>query len=248
MRTGEPTNFRKVLDHMTHSRQSYEVFSGFCRLAACALAAGTREAEYLEEAKRWKPEELQQFAAALGTLINEMQEKPYEDLLGHYYMEFALSSKGQQWGGEFHTPKPICDMMARMTMGEIWKEIPEGPIHVCEPACGAGAMVLGVAQETPAEHRRRLRVTCIDIKVTACDMCFINTTLWGIPARIYHGNTISMEMWAAWRNIHWVCPWLPLAMNVRNLPPQVKNIEQGQPPPPEEVKALAKAFRQMELI
>jgi len=78
----------------------------------------------------------------------------------------------------------------------------EGPITVCEPACGAGAMILSLAQACPPEVRHRLRVTAIDISRTACDMTFVNTTLWGIPTRVIHGNSLSQEYWAAWSNIH----------------------------------------------
>ncbi len=176
---------------------------------------------------------------------HDMQQKPYEDILGGYYMEFALSYRGQQWNGEFHTPKPVCDLVAQITMGDIWNEKPEGTIQCCEPACGAGAMILACAAATPPEHRRRLRFTAIDISRTACDMCFINTTLWGIPCRVYWGNTLSMEMWAAWSNIHWFCPWLTTLYPYRqDLPAE---IVQGQPPEDEEVKALAVALGQREL-
>jgi methylase of polypeptide subunit release factors len=41
-------------------------------------------------------------------------------------------------------------------------------------------MILSLAQACPPEVRRRLRVTAIDINRTACDMAFINTSLWGI--------------------------------------------------------------------
>lgn len=80
----------------------------------------------------------------------------------------------------------------------------EGPITLCEPACGAGAMILAYAQALPADARRRLRVTAIDISKVACDMCFINTTLWGIPTEVIHGDTLRMEFRASWRNIHWI--------------------------------------------
>lgn len=248
----QPTqsDFRKVLGSLAYSRQIYDVFAAFCRLAACALACETREPEYLEEAKRWKREDLEKFSMALAGLVVEMQEHPFEDLLAAYYMEFAVSSSSQKWHGEFHTPKPICEMMARMTMGEIWNEKPEGTINCLEPACGAGAMILAVAEHTPPEHRRRLRFTAIDIKETVCDMCFINTTLWCVPCRIYHGNTLSMEMWKVWTNLHWICPWLPLAMNMRrdDLPKEVSEVIQGEAPATEEVKALAVALGQQEFV
>jgi type I restriction-modification system DNA methylase subunit len=239
----KPPDFRTLLKELSHRHSTREVFDAFVRFAACALAVQTREGEYLEEAKRWEKSELESFSQALGALILEMENKPFEDLIGEYYMEFALSSKGQQWNGEFHTPKPICDLMARMTLGDMESVPPEGTITVCEPACGAGAMILSLGEACAPAVRRRLRVTAIDINRTACDMAFINTTLWGIPTRIIHGNTLSMEYWAAWSNIHWLMPWLPLALPVN--PPEMT--EQGQPPKPVEVQRIQAALGQLEL-
>ena len=52
------------------------MFTAFVRLAACVLAAGTREPVYLEEAKHWKPEELELFAQALGVYVNDAEAEP----------------------------------------------------------------------------------------------------------------------------------------------------------------------------
>ena len=236
-------DFRKILERISHHHDMRSVFDAFVRFAACALAAQTREAEYLEEAKRWDKADLDLFGQALGALTLEMETKPFEDVLGTHYMEFALSSKGRQWNGEFHTPKTVCDLMAQMVVGDL-KSLPEeGPITVCEPACGAGAMVLSIAQACPPEVRRRLRITAIDINRTACDMAFVNTTLWGIPARIIHGNTISQEYWAAWSNIHYIAPWLPLALRFET--PEAK--EQGEPPKAAEVERINVSLKQQEL-
>ena len=245
-KTNEPTNFRKIINRIAYGHDTRKVFDGFVRLSACALAAQTREPEYLEEAKRWKPDELSLFAQALSTLTMEMERRPFEDLLGAYYMEFALSTKGQQWNGEFHTPKALCDLMAKMTMPD---GLPPGDdkVTVCEPACGAGAMILALA-ESVAPQRRRLRVTAIDINKTACDMTFINTTLWGIPTKVIHGNTISQEFWSQWFNFHWLSPWLQPMGNNPDATPDVAAqvipllIEQGVPPSPEEVEQLSLAL------
>ena len=172
-----------------------------------------------------------------------MESRPFEDILGGHYMEFALSSKAQQWHGEFHTPKPICDLIAKMTLGDVESPPADGVITVCEPACGAGAMILSFAQACTQEDRRRLRVTAIDINRTACDMAFINTTLWGVPTRIIHGNTLSMGYWAAWSNLHYISPWLPLTL--RPQAPEAK--EQGQPPKPAEVERIRVSLGQQEL-
>src|SRR6266700_2574380 len=129
----QQSDFRKILERLSHRHDTRRVFDAFTCFAACALAAQTREAEYLEEAKRWEKPDLELFAEAFGALVAEMETRHFEDLIGGYYMEFALSSKGQQWNGEFHTPKPICDLMAQMTLGDVESLPAEGPITVCEP-------------------------------------------------------------------------------------------------------------------
>jgi type I restriction-modification system DNA methylase subunit len=238
----QPSDFRKILESISHRHDTRRVFDAFIRFSACALAAQTREEEYLEEAKRWEKPDLILFGEALGALIVEMESKPFEDIIGGYYMEFALSQKGQQWNGEFHTPKPICDLMAQITLDDLSSLPPERPITVCDPACGAAAMILSVAQICPADIRRRLRVTAVDISRSACDMAFINTTLWGIPTRIIHGNSLSLECWAAWSNIHYIMPWLPLGLRKVT----DKAGEQGKPPKPAEVERLRSAIHRQQ--
>ena len=231
-----PPDFRKLIESLLHSHSPSTVFHAFVRLAACAVAAGTREAEYLEEAKRWTKDELAVYGKALGALIHEMESKPYEDVLGTHYMEFALSRSGAQWNGEFHTPKAICDLMARVTLTEA--TLPEaGPIRVSEPACGAGAMILSLAAAMPPDQRRRLRVTAIDVNGTACDMCFINTTLWSIPCHVVHGNTLSGETFAQWHNLFWIMPWLR-PMNAPAVLPE------GLRQTPAQIVPIAEATRQ----
>src|SRR5215469_10928726 len=83
-----PGDFRKILESISHRHDTHRVFDGFTRLAACAVAAQTREAEYLEEAKQWERADLDAFGMALGALVMEMEGRPFEDVLGRYYMEF----------------------------------------------------------------------------------------------------------------------------------------------------------------
>jgi hypothetical protein len=146
--TSKPEGFRKMLEGMLHRHDSRRVFDAFTRLAACALAAQTREAEYLEEARRWDRPELNLFAQALGALVLEMESRPFEDILGGYYLDFALSSKGQQWHGEFHTPKTVCDLIAGMMLGDLASLPAEGPITVCEPAYYSNINQKGKSCET----------------------------------------------------------------------------------------------------
>ena len=103
-------------------------------------------------------------------------------------------------------------------------------------------MILSIGEACVPEVRRRLRVTAIDINRTACDMTFINTTLWGIPTRVLNGNTLSNEYWAAWSNIHHLAPWLPYAMRGQSS----EAMAQGQPPTPVEVERINVSLGQPE--
>lgn len=197
-------DFRKILDGLAVSKNSFDVFRSFVRLAACVVAAQTREREYLEEAGRWSRAELDQFSAALGALVLEMESEPFTDVLGPVYMDL-MGKTAQDRRGTFHTPPAICKLMAQMVAGPV----PEtGPITMCEPCCGSGAMILAFAESLPRPELHRLRVTAIDVDPVACDMCFINTTLWGVPCVVIQGNSLSLELRAQWRNVHHLMPFL----------------------------------------
>lgn len=173
------------------------------------VALQTREDEYLEVAKRYSREELVELGRAFGMLVEEMQDKPFLDCLGTFYTEIASKSTVDA-RGEFYTPPGVCEIMAQMTM-DVDKIIEEGkPISVGEPACGSGGMILALAKQFSPEvrggetsHVDLLRVTMQDISSTSTDMAYVNTTLWGIPAKIVLGDTLRMTVDKVWRNLHW---------------------------------------------
>lgn len=164
-------------------------------MAACALSANTREDEYHAERKKWNQADLAVFAEALDTLISEMESAPFSDLLGPLYMDTLGTS--QKRGGEFHSPQSVSRLVASICSRPI---PPEGPILLSEPSCGAGATILSFAESIPRSEIHRLRVDAWDIARVACDICFINTTLWNIPAIITHGCTLTRRIWRRWVN------------------------------------------------
>jgi type I restriction-modification system DNA methylase subunit len=202
------------------------LFSSFLILAACALSQGQRETMNLNEAKRWKREDLDVFANALGQLVLEMEEQPYTDLLGELYMELSLQG-GKQLGGEFYTPQPICRMMAKILLPN---EPTDQPLRVHEPACGSGRMILAVAQTYAEDFNlppTLLRVQAWDLSRNAVLMTHINTTLWGIPCTTIHGDTLSLEAFDSFRNIHsWAYPF-PRREADETTPPRTLELGKG---------------------
>ena len=58
----DPGEFHKILEQLAHRHNTRRIFDAFILFAACCLAAQTREAEYLEEVKRWERPDLDVFA------------------------------------------------------------------------------------------------------------------------------------------------------------------------------------------
>lgn len=199
----QPLDFRATLRDLARSRSSIAmVFADFCRITACCLAMQTREDEYLQTIEGYSQEEVNQLARAMAGLIDEMNDHPFADVLGPFYTE-TIASADQQARGEFYTPKSVSTMMAKMALDPAAIKAGGRPVTVCDPCCGSGGMVLACAQPLAPDHVDLLRVTLQDINPVACDMAYINTTLWGIPAEVILGNTLTIEVVSRWTNIHW---------------------------------------------
>ena len=139
--------------------------------------------------KRYDSDEIKAVCRALALLVLEAERHPFEDRLGPYYLEIA-SKWTKDARGEFYTPPAICDLVAALSIN-IDEIIERGkPFTVQEPACGAGGMILALGKqfapkaEGESSHIDLLRVSAIDVSRIACDMTFINTTLWGIPTQV----------------------------------------------------------------
>lgn len=207
MSTPQPAkeeNFRAILEGIARTKGSLvSVFSDFACMSACAYAMQTREPEYLSIAKQYTREELNIFANAMGCMVMEMESQPYIDILGPYYCEIQ-SKFSRDAGGEFYTPQEVGKLMAKISVNAKTVIASGKPITINDPASGSGGLILSVAEEfADAGAVDLMRVTCQDISKTACDMAYINMTLWGIPARVIWGDTLRDTHRGQWENLHW---------------------------------------------
>jgi hypothetical protein len=155
----------------------------------------TLEKEYLEIVGKYSKDEVQSFCELLGNFIVLLEAEP-RDVLGTLYMELEL---GNTKNGQFFTPHEISLLMAKITYGDVLEKMETSNkpfLTLSEPACGAGGMVLAFANEmlkkgvVPAQ---KLFVQCIDIDRLAGFMCYLQLSLWHIPAEIIIGNTLTLE-------------------------------------------------------
>ncbi|POZ49786.1 SAM-dependent DNA methyltransferase [Methylovulum psychrotolerans] len=86
--------------------------------------------------------------------------------------------------------------MSKLVYGDVLENMTQPFITLSEPACGAGGMVLAFVNEmlkksmNPAE---KLFVQCIDIDRLAGFMCYLQLSLWHIPAEVIIGNTLTLN-------------------------------------------------------
>lgn len=151
-------------------------------------------------------------ARAWDQLITDMEARPYMDLLGPVYME--LSHKlDRDKGGEFYTPHALSVVLARLQLGADPAAVftPGNVLSLNEPTAGTGGMVLAFSQELRNAGISPLHTQWVvqDISDRSCHAAFINTTLWGIPAHVVCGNTLTLDYHWQWSNLHWPAarPW-----------------------------------------
>lgn len=150
---------------------------------------------------RYDKSEIDRLPQMLFHLVEELQryaEYPV-DVLGVIFHDLELHNKHK---GQFFTPQNICDMMGKMSISKADKAIAErGYLTVCEPCCGSGAMILGFAkamQECELDYQRQMVVTATDVDLKCVYMTYLQLSLYGIPAVVIHGNSLSMEEWSRW--------------------------------------------------
>ncbi|MFF8769023.1 N-6 DNA methylase [Kitasatospora sp. NPDC015120] len=105
----------------------------------------------------------------------------------------GLRSHGAREGlGEYHTPPEVCELMARMELGDC-SQVEPG-FSICDPAAGTGGMVRAAAQ-LMREHQidpRTCRWHLADIDPIAAAGAATNLILWdlGPHTTVWCGDTL----------------------------------------------------------
>jgi hypothetical protein len=193
---------------LAYRHSTWQVFADFCEMAALSLSNAVdrsqfdaREKRYLEIIKRYDRDEARRFPQMLAALVESLEEE-MGDVLGRAYHELELHNK---WAGQYFTPYPLCQMMAKMLLGdeaEVRARIAaRGFVTVHEPAAGSGAMVIAIAdalRSMGVNYQQHLHVTAVDVDAKCVHMAYAQFTLLHIPATVVHGNSLSLEEYGHW--------------------------------------------------
>ena len=212
-------NFVKALNQFSaYGYSRFNVFNDFLHLSAITLANNSdpynlanakttvdeRESQYKNIIGKYKPELQNLFGEMLGEIILEMESycpNHLTDVLGEMFMELDFSD---QWKGQCFTPQSVCNMMGRINFHDADKVqalIDEkGFVTVYDGAVGGGALILGAANgmhEAGFNPQRQMLSVVNDLDERCVWMCYVQLSLYGLPAIVRRQNTLTLETYGA---------------------------------------------------
>lgn len=110
----------------------------------------------------------------------------FKDPFGDFYMEHLSNDRT----GQFFTPEDVCEVMARIQMGNT---IPDGTT-ILDPCCGSGRLLLACAK-----INRKALFYAADVDLTCCKMTLINMVLNSLCGEVAWMNSITQKHYKSWQ-------------------------------------------------
>ena len=200
------------IQKLAYRHPAYQIFQDWLEISAIAISNSVdlanfedREKRYIEIINQYNKEEQQSLVELFATLIMTLTKEVEtggspRDVLGEVFHGLELHNK---YKGQFFTPNHICEFMGQAVIaGDTEKVINEnGYVSVCEPCVGSGGLVIGLAAAMASHkynYQTEMCVTACDIDIKCVHMAYLQLSLYGIPAKIIHGNSLTGEQWAVW--------------------------------------------------
>lgn len=177
------TEMRKLLDQLVYSKSYNDVFKDLIDLALFPMIIHDHGQLARNPLPEYKQEDQSKFTRILELMGNEMDD--YTDALGDIFMEFLSFGKN----GQFFTPQPICDMMAKMTI----QDSSDGHT-VCDCACGSGRTLLAAAK-----INRNMIFYGNDIDLTCVKMTVINLAFNSLRGEVHWMNTLTLDHYGSFK-------------------------------------------------
>lgn len=196
----------KEFETFRYRHDLYTVFEDFLECSAIAISNSInllrfeeREKRYLQIAKKYTKDELNRFAKILAFLVNALDDHP-DDYLGQLFVTLEL---GDKWKGQFFTPYNVAKLLADLTIrAELEKRLANGEnIRINDCAVGGGVTLIAVfntIKELGYNPQQVARFYASDIDRKAVFMTYIQLSLLGVNAQVFHMNTLTLEHYDTW--------------------------------------------------
>jgi len=195
------------------SRTRYRVFDEWLKFVVSCLSRDddtyrelVENLQHIVEDTATARDILTAYAEAFGLLVDTMEGAKFPEtdappeLLGAMYEAYGATSDSF---GQHFTPERVALANAKMALPDaesIRDATPDDPFVIGDPACGSGRLpfyalhhLREITPETPVVAVAR------DIDATCARMATVNFALWGMPAYVVHGNSLTLETWQVWR-------------------------------------------------
>lgn len=193
-------NIIALWESLIGRHSGWAVWQDFIIMSAISIANAlggpyekAREDEYMARAGKYTPQEMEVFSEMLSEVVKNLEGNPDQDFLGELFMALEL---GSHWHGQFFTPYSGCRAMAAISTGDDHKAKikQQGWISVNDPACGAGALLIALANEcrrADIGYQTSVLFVAQDIDYLAGCMCYIQLSLLGCPGYVVIGDTLT---------------------------------------------------------
>lgn len=182
-------------------RSRWQVWSDWITISAIAVSNATdknhfdeRERQYMTIVKKYTKQETDTFADMLSLLVMALEDDPEQDFLGELYMRLGL---GNDHAGQFFTPYHLCEFTSAVTTPaeEFQQKIGDrGWVAVCDPTCGAGALLVAFANKCRKKginYQTDVLFVAQDIDYIVGMMCYLQMSLLGMPGYVVIGDTLA---------------------------------------------------------
>lgn len=149
------------------------------------------EEEYAEMLSEW-----------LLQLSQDLEEKPYSDMLGMFYEELVTSHSKSKHMGQFYTPEDVTKLMTELALEVNGNTM--GMVNDC--ACGSARMLLS------AHVKSKGNLICIgqDLDEVSCKMATLNFWSHGVRGSILQQDTLTLQFYQAWRVNNYLYHGIPI--------------------------------------
>lgn len=199
--------FEAVFNQLSSTTEHYQVWHNFIYLFAYELANEARchskslwdEAKHIEE--KLSTEQIERYRRLREITRREFEKNPFQDYLGNRFEQLGLAGKDK---GQFFTPLSISTLMGKITLvndgvenlkDQIRKQ---GFIKLADDAIGAGSTIIGtlkVMEEAGIDWRNCVYVKGVDVSEEVLLQCYIQLSLMGAAATLFHGDCILNKMY-----------------------------------------------------
>ncbi|MDE5539499.1 MAG: SAM-dependent methyltransferase, partial [Bacilli bacterium] len=158
-----------------------------------------REQEYLKIINSYTKEEQALFPKMIASVVNSLSIEKYNDVLGTLFEELGLHNK---FKGQFFTPNDVSYLIAEINsiyVEEIKDDIKNyGYFKLNDCACGSGRLFysyLKMMKENNIDYNSQVFIEAQDISSVCVYMTYIQLSLYGVCAKVIHGDTLLNEIY-----------------------------------------------------